>query len=251
MWDFTPQSDEKAMRILDELEESSSLFSMTYAGKASIIMKQELHFPLSEKTISDGMSDLLNLAEKAILLDPWQATNQRVYGWASILSNLPDDANRAFRNASRLSTADPSNLMSVAEGLAFSGNVEEARATADKAFSLLSFVPRVFYEYLANIFFAAEDYENAISQIERGAGVGVGGLTTRVASLICAGREEEAEQILQRYGEHRTTLLKNSTMGVEDPEIWREKINFFQEKSAREKFDRGAAYVQRFLFNGS
>ncbi|MCV0428622.1 MAG: hypothetical protein K5905_24455 [Roseibium sp.] len=250
LWDFTPQSDEKAMRILDELEQSSSYFSMTYAGKASIIMKQELHFPLSDKTISNGMSSLLDLAEKAIVLDPWQATNQRVYGWALILSNMPEDAKRAFRNASRLSTADPSNLMSVAEGLAFSGNVDEARATAEKAFSLLSFVPRVFYEYLANIFFAAEDYESAISQIERGAGVGVSGLTTRVAALICSGREEEAEQILQRYSEHRMSLLSSSPLGADDPEIWREKINFFQDKNAREKFDRGAAYVQRFLFNG-
>ena len=217
MWDFTPQSDEKAMRILDELEEASSFFSMIYAGKASIIMKQELHFPLSDKTVSDGMSNLLNLAEKAIVLDPWQAINQRVYGWASILCNLPDDANRAFRNASRLSTADPANLMSVAEGMAFSGNVEEARATAEKAFSLMSFVPRVFYEYLANIFFAAEDYENAISQIERGAGVGVGGLTTRVASLICAGREDEAEQNFSTIQRTPCYLVKEFFIGRRRP----------------------------------
>ncbi|CTQ53860.1 DNA-binding transcriptional activator of the SARP family protein [Roseibium album] len=251
LWDFTPQSDEKAMRILNEIEQTNRSFSMTYAGKASIIMKRELHFPLHDKTISDGMSSLLNFAEKAIMLDPWQAMNQRVYGWALILSNMPEEARRAFQNAGRLSSTDPANLMSVAEGLAFSGDVPEALATADRAFSLFAFVPRVFYEYLANIYFAAEDYDSAISQIERGAGVGVSGLTTRVAALICSGRESEAMQTLQKYNDQIPEHLRSSPAASNDPEIWRKKVNFFQNEKARQNYDRGAALVQRFLFDGS
>lgn len=251
LWDFTKQSDEKAMRLLDDLERTHGSFSMTYAGKASIIMKQELHFPLLDRTISEGENNLLNLAEKSIMLDPWQAVNQRVYGWALILSNMPEEAKRAFHNAGRLSSADPANLMSVAEGLAFSGDVNEARATAQRAFSLFAFVPRVFYEYLANIYFAAEDYESAIKQIERGAGVGISGLTTRVAALVCAGREEEALQTLNRFGEHRASLLKHSPEMANDPHNWRLKINFFQDEKVRHDFDKGAALVQRFLFDGS
>lgn len=251
LWDFTPQSDEKAMRLLNELEQSHRSFSMTYAGKASIIMKKELHFPLLDKSPSQGGNDLLNLAEKSIMLDPWQAVNQRVYGWALILSRMPEEARRAFQNAGRLSSADPANLMSVAEGLAFSGDVTEARATAERAFSLFSFVPRVFYEYLANIYFAAEDYENAIRQIERGAGVGVSGLTTRVAALICAGREDEALDTLRRFSEHRASLLKSSPEVAWDPVNWRNKINFFQNEKVRHDFDKGAAMVQRFLLDGS
>lgn len=252
LWDFTPQSDDKAMLILNDLENTNSKFSMTYAGMASIAMKQELHFPLYDKktTINTGNSPL-TLAEKAIMLDPWQAFNLRAYGWATILSELPDEARRAFRNASRLSSADPTNLMSVAEGLAFSGDVDEARLIADRAFALCSFVPRAFYEYLANISFAADDHENAIRQIERASGVGISGLTTRVASLICIGREDEALQILQRYKEHRAQLLKSSPVGTEDLALWRKKINFFQNESARRKFDRGAAFVQQFLYEGA
>ena len=251
LWDFTPQSDEKAMHLLDELERTNSSFSMTYAGKASIIMKKELHFPLLDGAASSGANDLLNLAEKSIMLDPWQAVNQRVYGWALILSKMPEEARRAFQNAGRLSSADPANLMSVAEGLAFSGDVNEARATAERAFSLFAFVPRVFYEYLANIYFAAEDYENAIKQIERGSGIGVSGLTTRVAALVCAGREDEAVQTLQRFSEHRASLLKSSPEVAWDPINWRKKINFFQNEKVRHDFDKGAALVQRFLLDGS
>ncbi len=251
LWDFTPQSDEKAMRLLDDLERTNRSFSMTYAGKASIIMKQELHFPLLDKPFAGEENNLLNLAEKSIRLDPWQAVNQRVYGWALILSNMPEEARRAFHNAGRLSSADPANLMSVAEGLAFSGDINEARVTAERAFSLFAFVPRVFYEYLANICFAAEDYDSAIKQIERGAGVGISGLTTRVAALVCSGREEEAIQTLQRFGENRAALLRNSPALAQDPQSWRKKINFFQNEKVRNDFDKGAALVQRFLFDGS
>lgn len=252
LWDFTPQSDERAMQILNDLEQTNSAFSMTYAGMASVAMKQELHFPLYDnKKAANSASDPLALAEKAIMLDPWQAFNLRAYGWATIQSDLPEEARRAFRNASRLNSADPTNLMSVAEGLAFSGDVEEARLIADRAFSLCSFVPRAFYEYLANIFFAAGDFENSIRHIERGSGVGVSGLTTRVASLICVGREEEAIQILERYSEHRAQLLMDLPAGFEDLAVWRKKINFFQDESVRENFDRGAAFVQRFLHTGS
>lgn len=150
-----------------------------------------------------------------------------------------------------MSAADPANLMSVAEGLAFSGDVKEAVATAERAFSLAAFVPRVFYEYLANIFFAAEDYEKAISHIERGSGVGVSGLTTRVAALLCSGREQEALQTLQTYSEHRQSLLKSAPALANDPENWRKKINFFQDGKARQDFDKGAEMVQKFLFDGS
>ncbi|WP_103223972.1 BTAD domain-containing putative transcriptional regulator [Roseibium marinum] len=251
LWDFTPKSDEKALRILDEIERQNSSFSMIYSGRASIIMKRALHFPLLEGQLSEGMNNLLSLAERSIMLDPWQAVNQRIYGWTLILSNMPDEAKRAFQNAGRLSSADPANLMSVAEGLAFSGDVKEAIATAERAFSLAAFVPRVFYEYLANIFFAAEDYESAITHIERGSGVGVSGLTTRVAALLCAGRKDEALQTLHRYSEHRHSLLKSSPDITSDPESWRKKINFFQTSKARQDFDKGAALVQRFLFEGS
>ncbi|MES0808696.1 BTAD domain-containing putative transcriptional regulator [Roseibium sp. SCPC15] len=251
MWDFTPQSDEKALRLLDEIERTNRSFSKIYSARASIIMKRELHFPLHETNSADGMNNLLSLAEKSIMLDPWQAMNQRIYGWALILSNLPEDARRAFQNAGRLSSSDPANLMSVAEGLAFSGDVSEALATAERAFSLFAFVPRVFYEYLANIYFAAEDYEAAISQIERGAGVGVTGLTTRVAALLCTGRESEALQTLQRFIEQASNNSSGASLALSDPESWRKKVNFFQGEKARQDYDRGAALVQRFLFEGS
>ena len=249
LWDFTPQSDEKAMLILNELERKNSTFSMTYAGKASIIMKRELHFALNENSSSEGMSGLLDMAERAIVLDPWQAVNQRVYGWALILSNMPNEAKRAFHNAGRLSCADPANLMSVAEGLALSGDVVEARETAERAFRLFSFVPRVFYEYLANIYFAAEDYENAIIHIERGTGGSLGCLTTRVAALMCSGREAEAIATLNNFSEKRGQYFNGAIKTDVKPELWRQKINFFQDEKVRANFDRGAQLVQQALFN--
>ena len=251
IWDFTPQSDEKAMRLLDDLERTNRSFSMTYAGKASIIMKQELHYPLHKRNLSQGMTGLLDMAERAIVLDPWQAVNQRVYGWTLILSKMPEEAKRAFQNAGRLSAADPANLMSVAEGLALSGDVKEARETAERAFKLFAFVPRVFYEYLANIYFAADDYENAILQIEKGTGSSLGCLTTRVAALVCSGRESEANVILDSFSEKRNQFLKTADRFDVHSEEWRQRINFFQDSRVRANFDRGAQLVQKVLFGNS
>lgn len=72
-----------------------------------------------------------------------------------------------------------------------------------------------------------------------------------MAALVCAGREEEAMQTLERFGENRAALLKNSPELAQDPKSWRKKINFFQNEKVRNDFDKGAALVQRFLFDGS
>lgn len=250
LWEFTPQSDAKAMRLLDELEKSNRRFSRTYAGKASIIMKQALHFPMNDRTTAHGLNDLLKLAEQAIMLDPWQAVNQRVYGWALILSDMPLEAKRAFQNAGRLSSSDPSNLMSVAEGLAFSGDVGKARDIAERAYDLFSYVPRVFYEYMAHISFAEENFEGALQHIEKSAGTSLKGLTTRVAALVCLGRHAEAIQTLRRYEEHRLSLLSASKLGMRDPEDWRRRVNFFQNERVHASYDKGAELVKRFLFEG-
>ena len=250
LWQFSPTSDLKAMKLLDELEQRYPSFSMTYAGRASVIMKQELYYPLSERTTAEGMDSILDLAERAVMLDPWQAVNQRVYGWTLIQSRQAEDACRSFQNARQLCSADPSNLMSVAEGLAFCGEIKEAKAVADQAFSRFSFVPRVFYEYLANIFFAADDFDNAVSQLDRGSGFSLGGLTTRVAALLCSGKESEARSVLMNYKDNRERLLSNVIQYENDPSEWRRRVNLFQQHNTRLRYDQGAQLVQNFLFDG-
>lgn len=248
MWDFDPQSDRKALQLLNEIESKHKNFSMVFSAKALINMKQMIHYPIEDRELGLAMDQILSLSEQAVLLDPWQPMNQRAYGWALMQSNMSEQARKAFLQAGRLNSVDPANLMSVAEGLAFSGDVVLARKNADIAMGLITSVPRVFYEYYSNVFFAAEDYESAAQFIERASYSSLSGLTTRVASLICAGKKEEAIQVLKRHEENYSGIIRNTGLGQYDPNEWAEKINFFQDPKTRMNYEKGVSLVKSFFF---
>lgn len=248
MWEFNLQSDQKALEILNELEWKHSSFSMLFSGKALINMKQLIHYPVADRKDALGLDDILSLTEHAVMLDPWQPLNQRAHGWALTQSGMRDQARRAFVNAGRLNSVDPSNLMSVAEGLAFAGDVKLAKQKADLAMDLFTSVPRVFYEYYSNVFFAAEDYDTSAQLMERSSYNSISGLVTRVAALVCAGREAEAVEVLNRHSETYAQKIINTGLGQGDPNEWARRINFFQEPRTRGKYEKGVDLVRRFFF---
>ncbi len=248
MWEFNPQSDKKALQILSDLERRHSNFSLVFAAKALINMKQLLHYPIEDRELGLAMDGILSLCERAVMLDPWQPFNQRAHGWALIQSNMSEDARRAFLQAGRLNAVDPANLMSVAEGLAFSGDVAQAKEKADLAMSLVVSVPRPFYEYYSNIFFAAEDFDTAARFVEKTSFNSIAGLTTRVASLICAGKEDEALQVLERHGDKYEKIIQNTGLAQEGPEEWARKVNLFQEPKARMNYEKGVNLVKKYFF---
>ncbi|GAA0781577.1 hypothetical protein E1180_21110 [Roseibium denhamense] len=250
MWEFDPGSDRKALQLLEELEGNYNNFSMVFSAKAMINLKHLVNYPVKEKDRGMQMDSILSLCERAVTLDPWQPWNQRAHGWALLQSDMPDMARRAFLQAGRLNTVDPTNLMSVAEGLAFSGDVALARRNAEEAMSLVAAVPRLFYEYYANVYFASEDYDMAAKFVERASQSSISGLTTRVAALVCAGREPEALQVLERYREKYDAIVKNTGLGLHNPEEWAAKSNFFQDPRTRHRYDQGVTLVKRFFFGG-
>ncbi|GAB4576822.1 MAG: BTAD domain-containing putative transcriptional regulator [Roseibium sp.] len=248
MWDFDPQSDRKALQLLSELERRHNKFSMIFSAKALINMKQLIHYPIEDRELGIAMDDILSLSEHAVLLDPWQPLNQRAYGWALIQAKMSDQARRAFLQAGRLNSVDPANLMSVAEGLAFSGDIALAKKNAEMAMSLFTSVPRVFYEYYSNVFFAAEDYETAAQFVERASYTSLSGLTTRIAALLCAGKRDEAIQVLERVNDKYTDILKNASVAKENPNEWAKNVNLFQDPKTRMNYEQGVTLVKRFFF---
>ncbi|WP_168206403.1 BTAD domain-containing putative transcriptional regulator [Labrenzia sp. PHM005] len=245
---FDPVSDRKALQILSELERRHSTFSMSYSGKALVNIKQLLHYRVEDRTNRLSWEEILGLCEHAVMLDPWQPINQRAHGWALIQSNMPDQARRAFLQAIRLNSVDPINLISAAEGLAFAGEVDMAREKAELAMNLFTTVPRVFYEYYSLVFFASEDFETAAKIIERASYKSVVGLTTRVAALVCAGKEAEALELMSRQSDSLSAVVDKAGLGTGDPEEWARRINFFQEPKTRAAYDRGVDLVKRYFF---
>jgi DNA-binding SARP family transcriptional activator/tetratricopeptide (TPR) repeat protein len=242
MIEFNQRSDAKALELLSEIERQHSAFSMIYSARALIALKNLVYYAARDDAASLSIDEIRMLTERAVSLDAWQPINQRAHGWALIHAGMPDQASRAFLQAGRLNSVDPINMMSVAEGLAFSGNVGQALEYAENAMKIFSSVPRMFYEYYSHVYFAAEDYENANRMIERAAYNNLTGLTVRVAALIGGGREREAVDLLRRTRDtYGNKYLEDGT------DRFMDRLNFFWEPKTRANYEKGVQMVKRFL----
>lgn len=238
IWEFNAAADRKALAIMKELQDSDPTFSLTYAGQASILMKQALFYPTGEAQIADA-EHVLSLTERAVALDPWQVVNHRVNGWALIRARRPEDARRAFMQALKLNPLDPMNAISVAEALAYIGEREKALDTAEKGFDGLIVTPRIVYGYLANVFFALGDYEKSADYARRGPFDNLHGLATRFAALWRAGHSQDAETARTLLLQCMERQLGASSRWHSSVQLrqWLDEVNLFQEPEARASFD--------------
>ncbi|WP_430512165.1 tetratricopeptide repeat protein [Pannonibacter phragmitetus] len=238
IWEFNASADRKALAIMQELQTSDPSFSLTYAGQASILMKQALFYPTAETPLADG-EHVLSLTEKAVALDPWQVVNHRVNGWALIHSRRPDDARRSFIQALKLNPLDPMNTISAAEALAYIGEREQALRTAEKGFDGLIVTPRIVYGYLANVFFALGDYERSADYARRGPFDNLHGLATRFAALYRAGHTQDAEAARAMLLQCMERQLGASSRWQTSRQLrqWLDSVNLFQDPEARASFD--------------
>ncbi|ADZ70419.1 BTAD domain-containing putative transcriptional regulator [Polymorphum gilvum] len=247
IWEFNRQADEKAFSILSELEESFSSFSLIYAGKASITLKQLRFYPTAGVEAID-LRGVLAQAEKAVLLDPWQVINHRMFGWLSLQCGHHDDARRAFDQALKLNPLDPMNVMSAAEAMAYLGDVRAARSHAERAFRLLNTVPRILYDYLANIQFAAGDYDQCVTFLERAPIDSMPSLVTRVAALTCTNRPEEAEFALSRLlARFEQQFGSRPQYASGEIQAWLKRVNLFSHPEAHRSFQNAFDVISNTL----
>ncbi|WP_417689680.1 BTAD domain-containing putative transcriptional regulator [Roseibium sp.] len=247
--EFNRSADKKALTILKDLQKNFPSYSVAYAGMASIGLKELLHYP-DNNGLHPAPSEILDLAERAVFLDPWHVFCQRMRGWSLLQSGFKSDAHRTFAEAARLNPFDPTNLMSVAEGLAYIGEVSEAEKYSERAFSLLPVVPRFFYEYLANIQFAAGAFETTLDMLNRASQESMSAITTKVAALACSGREKEAYLALADLSRRSTGPLAQAVQ--EGPRAiagWLDRSNLYQDPTVRANYTRGVDLVRGFLTN--
>ncbi|WP_417668833.1 BTAD domain-containing putative transcriptional regulator [Roseibium sp.] len=247
--EFSRDADKKAFRILEDVQKAFPTYSVTYAGMASVGLKELLHYP----DFNNGPPDprgILDLAEQSVMLDPWHVFCRRMHGWSLLQCGHQVDAQNTFAEAARLNPFDPVNLMSVAEGLAYLGDVGEAERYADRAFKLLPVVPRFFYEYLANIQFSAGAYDTALDMLNRAPRDGILSITTKVAALMCAGREGEARAALEAMSaRHSDWVARAATDYPEEIAGWLNRANLYQDPVTRQNYRTGVEMVRSFLLN--
>lgn len=205
LWQYDLNADRQALELIDKIEHRHSDFSLTYSARSSIMLKHLNHYP----KLDGGLPDLKEIqleSQKSIDLDPWHSQNRRMFGWSQIGLENWDDARSTFMIALNLSPLDPMNMISVAKGLAVAGDTDTAMRYADKTLSNMTVVPKVVYDYLGNIHFAAGNFDKAATFLEKSPEHSISSLITRAAALNSTGQTEELEKtlkVLSRTG-HRS-----------------------------------------------
>lgn len=209
---FDTSANMRALQILSEIEEDCGATSITNSFKASIYLKQRLFLqdePGSNKLVVEAKK----LAIQAVELDPWHELNQRYLGFALChLGDYESGKQRLLRGQS-MTYGNSQQSMATAETCAFAGDISNAFKFSEDAFRFSSDLPRYFYGYMANIQFAAGNFEEAASLASRAPAESMDSRAVRIASLweigkLRAAKSEfqESIKILSQQDDNRSDL---------------------------------------------
>ncbi|WP_164548725.1 BTAD domain-containing putative transcriptional regulator [Mesorhizobium sp. M7D.F.Ca.US.005.01.1.1] len=158
---FRPADLASAVSMLHRAAALDSGFSRPIAGLASIQLSYPMANPGNEAT-PQSFSEALALAKNAVAIDPWDARNHGVLGWAYYRTGLYTQGEREFRRAVELDPCDPLVLIAASEGLAYSGDANAAVKYAERAFLLHPAAPDFFHCFGLQAFAILGAYERAL-----------------------------------------------------------------------------------------
>ncbi|MEM9221824.1 MAG: hypothetical protein AAGB11_05410 [Pseudomonadota bacterium] len=166
---FTPQSDQRALDVLDELSEDprGSRLSLVHSSIGAIIMKRRMYAPHGlAGSVDDERAE--TAVRRALSIDEYEPFNHLMSGWLSIQAVDHDRALASFDNALSLNPFSSRTLISAAEANAFCGDLDQARALANRAMELSDrYAPAYFHSYLASIAYLSGDLEECLRRLKR------------------------------------------------------------------------------------
>lgn len=211
---FDQKANGEALDLLAQLDKKHKDQSVIKAFRASIFLKQNLF--LAEAGQSEHLLlEAKRLASAAVTLDPWHELNQRYLGFA--LCNLGEQSAGKMRllEAQRLAGVDPQQCIATAEVCAFADDIKGAMEYSYEAQRLAKDMPRYFYGYMANIQFAAENFDEAASLAAQAPKESMDYRATRIAALWQLGNEKQAQSELKNAVE----FLARQESSVADADV--------------------------------
>jgi DNA-binding SARP family transcriptional activator len=141
----------------------------------------------------------LELAKRAVQLDPVDSRSHLCCGWSYVLALRHTEAAPYMDHASELNDNDPWTLISSAAYCAFCGSIEQARLRAEQALALAPAHSLLGWAYHGIIRVLCGEYASALEAFDRAEGVLKTLPAWRVAALFHLGQSDLAREEAQRF----------------------------------------------------
>ena len=198
MMKMTPESWHAAETLLDDLIQTAPGFSRGLSSRAAVENMRHLTFP-GQLPTRRSQSLALELARRAVSIDPLDSRAQLHLGWAAAMSGSFGQSEIAFSLAHGNNENDPWTLVSAAIGLAFCDRTDAADRMIAAGRKLDLEPTPAYWSYVAAVRFLAGDYEGCVATSEKAEEITADVPAWHAAALSHLGRDYAAEATLDRF----------------------------------------------------
>jgi DNA-binding SARP family transcriptional activator/TolB-like protein len=160
------KDDAEAQLLLSKAIEKDPGLACAYSSLAGVLMTQGFVRPGYEGT-KDEIKRGFELAQKAVMLDPFDSRNHLSMGWSWLMARSGGRAESHFKLAVELNPYDSETLIASAMGMGFIGEHTIAKSWAEQAIALNPLHPEYFLGYLTAMQYLRGDYSAAIASVSR------------------------------------------------------------------------------------
>ena len=215
------ESEDQAERLFEHAISRDPNFAPAHASLASVYNSRQFIRPGLPRRPANG-ERALDLARRAVELDPLDARNLLVVAWSAAMVDRFAQAEFYFELAAELNPNHPKVLVSAALGLAFMGRIDFAGQLLERAKALKGLLPAYQWSHIATIRFLAGDYEGTVEAADRSDDVIVDTPGWKAAALSMLGRTDECRVALGQL----TRSIQNAWAGPATP-TWDEIVSWF------------------------
>jgi DNA-binding SARP family transcriptional activator len=195
---FDPESWQRAVTIFLEAIRENPAFSPCYSSLVQINNIEHFVHPGFFRD-RDKAKATLELAKRAVQLDPVDSRAHLCYGWSNVMALRETEGAPHMELACELNDNDPWTLLSCALYCAFCGSVEQAELRARQSLALSLAPSHLEWGYHGIIRFLCGDYAGSVEACDQAHGVIQTLPAWRAAALFELGQPAIARKEAQRF----------------------------------------------------
>ena len=209
---FSPENWARARLLFEECMAETPGFSSAWAGLAQMENSAHIIHP-GERRSRAREAHSVELARRAVQLDPTDSRAHLTLGWSLIMSGQHSQAKVPVQLACELNPYDSWTLISAAMHHAFNGEHALARSLAEQSLEQSLMPQLIHWGYQVSIAFLAGDEAGTLEAYDRAQDVIRTLPAWRAAALARLGRLEEARESAGRF----LRLVRESWFAAEAP----------------------------------